>query len=93
MAILPSIDYRVPSSRLTPFGQWLVAHRQTFDDAARALGCSRQNIQMLATGKSTPRLAMAARIEKWTMKKSPNDPILIQTWIDYLPRRDLILGT
>ena len=93
MARAPSIRFRVPAERLTPFGEWLLEHRESFDTAAHALGCSRQHVQMLATGKSVPRLAMAARIEKWTGRKAPDDSILIQTWIPYLPPRDLVLGS
>ena len=88
----PSIRFRVAPNRITAFGHFLQDNRVTYERAATELGCSMQYVQMLATGGSVPKLATAARIEKWTRRIDPDGCVIMQAWIELIPARELVLG-
>ena len=52
--------------KLTLFGRYLKKRKISYDDAANALNLTRSYVNMLCTGKATPGLKAAARINKWT---------------------------
>lgn len=75
----PKVDY-LP---MTPFGLWLSKRGLSYGDAAQELSITRSYVQMLATGRATPKLGLAGKIEEWSKRLTPTEVVLMQTWLPW----------
>jgi hypothetical protein len=70
----------VTEAHLSVFGRYLKARGLLHAEVAQALGTTKTYVYMLAT-TTTPSLALAARIEKWSRSKKGKPAVPMQSWI------------
>lgn len=60
----------------TEFGKWILAKKKSVVETARLLNVSRSYVYLLATGKATPSMKMASKIQAYTL-----GAVQAQTWV------------